>query len=219
LQYRPPSVALLGSLFAASCLSQSPSTAQHINQLIERWRWEQYWNGATDLGPLYRTGRAFQALLFWHADSMFPGVGFCSADLGICLYDKNQPAYNEGNQTKILAGEDEASAFTRFRETAFGERLRSLISPPVPRESDYPAEPVKIVLPSLDPPEAIRDHKTPDQDAIDDLVKQLTAGCGSGCKVHLLIPYFNVHDSDVPVYFECSGCREPVTDETFPGNQ
>lgn len=211
LRYRLPSVALLGSLFAASCLAQSPAAAQHINQLIEHWRWEQYWKSSTDLGPLYRTGREFQALLFWHADSMFPGVGFCSADLGICLYDKNQPAYDEGNQTKILAGDDEASAFTRFRETAFGDRLRSLISLPVLRESDYPTEPVKIVLPSLDPPKAIRDRNTPDQGAIDDLVKQLTGDCGPRCKVHLLIPYFNVHDSDVPIYFACSGCKIPKT--------
>lgn len=209
--YRLRLVALLGSFFAVSCSAQSPAAAQHLGQLLEHWRWQQYWNGSTDLGGLYRAGREFHALLFWHADSMFPGAGFCSAELRICLYDKNQPAYDEGNQMAIVGGEDEASAFTRFRETAFGDRQHSLIPLPVLRESDYPTERVKILLPALDPPEAIRDRRTPDQGAVDNLVTQLTGDCGPGCKVHLLLPYFNVHDSNVPIYFECSGCEIPKT--------
>src|SRR6202012_4954110 len=105
----------------------------------------------------------------------------------------------------------EASAFTRFRETALGDKLRSLISRPVPSESDYPTERVKIALPALDTPEAIRNRRTPDQGALDNLVKQLTGDCGPGCKVHLLLPYFNLHDPNVPIYFECSGCGIPKT--------
>jgi hypothetical protein len=195
---------LVSILAIPACFGQSPTAVEHVKQLTEHWRWEQYWNGVTELGPLYRAGREFQALLFWRTNEAQPGVGLCSVDLGICLYDKNQPAYNVGDQMKISPGEDLRPAMVRFRETAFGENLHSMIRLPIPNEVDYPSELMEITLPPLDPPEAIRDKKAPPQDQVKSLADHL-ATCEPGCKVHLLIPFFTQNDPFVPVYFECTG--------------
>jgi len=199
----------MGTLAIMSCFGQTPAAGARVKQLVEHWRWEQYWNGSTELGPLYRAGREFQALLFWRTDERLPGIGFCSIDLGICLYDKDQPAYDAGDQMKISPGEDLRSAMAHFRETAFGGAAHSLIRLPIPDEASYTTELVKITLPPLYPPEAIRDRKAPPQDQVEALAR--LADCGLGCKAHLLIPYFSSNDPWVPVYFECTGCQIPKT--------
>ena len=190
------------------CFGQTQAADKHVNQLVEHWRWEQYWNGSTALGSLYRVGREFQAQLFWRTAEAQPGVGFCSIDLGICLYGRTQPNYDAGDQMKTAPGEDLGSAFARFRETAFGLMRRFRL--PIPNEATYATELVKVTFPPLDPPEAIRDRQAPPQDQVKALVDHLAA-CHPGCKVHLLIPFFTQNDSFVPVYFECTGCQIPKT--------
>ncbi len=153
------------SLFAAmGSFGQTPAADERLKQLVEHWRWEQYWNGSTELGPLYRAGREFEALLFWRTGGVQPGVGFCSIDLGICLYGRTQPNYYASDPMKTTPGEDLRSAFARFRETAFG--LMSRFRLPIPDETTYETERVKVTLPPLGPPGPIRDRKAPPQDEV-----------------------------------------------------
>jgi hypothetical protein len=81
-----------------------------------------------------------------------------------------------GNQMKLLPTEGLQAAMIRFRETAFGENEHSLVRVPKPNASDFRTELLGIVLPSLGPPQAIRDKNAPSQDRIKALVDQLAAG-------------------------------------------
>lgn len=194
---------LLCAALAANCFGQSPAAAARVNQLIEHWRWQQYWKGSTELGPLYRVGREFKALLFWPTDERRTEIGFCSLDLALCFYAG-------GDRMSIRLGEDLQAALKNFSNRAFEEDPQAAIAVPIPDVSDLATEVTRIKLPALDPPESIRDRKRPPQKAIDALVNQLTA-CGVGCRAHLIIPYFSPNDPDVPVYFECTGCQVPKT--------
>lgn len=196
-------------LTIAACSGQTNSPDRHVGQLIEHWRWKQYWEGTTELGAMYRPGRQFQTLLFWRTDEMPPSIGFCSTDLGVCQFYPNAPGNEHSFEAKIASGDDAQSAFRRFLADSFGEK--SLIGrPSLPNAADYTIELVKITLPDLDPPEAIRDRKPQPRAEVDALVANLSClPDQSGCKVHLMIPFYSHSDPNVPVFRECSGCPNP----------
>ena len=212
---------VLAMLIVASCSAQTSGTDQHANQLIEHWRWKQYWEGTTELGAMYSPGRQFQALLFWRTDEMPPSVGFCSSDLGVCQFYPNAPGTENSFETKIRPGEDARSAYQRFLADSFEEkslsgRLPGIGRPPEigrsagPNAADYTIDMVKITLPALDPPEAIRNRKPQPRAEVDALVASLSCLSDQpGCKVHLMIPFYSHNDPNVPVFRQCSGCPNP----------
>jgi hypothetical protein len=206
-----PFLAAAMSAFAAmGCFGQTPAADEPVKQLVEHWRWEQYWNGSTELGPLYRAGREFEALLFWRTSKAPPDLGFCSIDLGVCHYGPTQPNFDLVDRMKISAGEDLRTALKHFSTSAFEEDPHAIIQDGIPDVADLTTELVKITLPPLDPPRPIRDRKAPPQDEVQALVRSLL-GCKPDCKAHLLIPYFSSDDPWVPVYFECTVCQVPKT--------
>jgi len=201
--------ALAGILVIAGCSAQTSSSDQHVKQLIEHWRWKQYWEGTTELGAMYSPGRQFQSLLFWRTDQTPPSVGFCSADLGVCQFYPNAPGNENSFETKVPSGDDSQSAFRRFLADSFGEK--SFIGrPPEQKATDYTTGMVKITLPALDPPEAIRDRKPQPRTETDALVASLSCLTDQPrCKAHLMIPFYSHSDPNVPVFRECSGCPSP----------
>jgi len=201
---------VLAVLAAAGCSAQITSTDVRVRQLAEHWRWKQYWEGTTELEALYNPGRQFQALFFWRTDGMPPSLGFCSVDLGICQFYPDLSVIEDSFQMKVLPGDGLRAAFQRFVADSFGQKAGLVGPPPKPNEADYTVEPVRVTLPALDPPEAIRDRKRPPQAEVDALVAGL--GCLSDqptCKVRLLIPFYSHGDPSVPVFRECSGCPNP----------
>lgn len=205
-----PSCALASMLVIAGCLGQTSIPDQHVKQLIEHWRWKQYWGGTTELGAMYSAGREFQALLFWRTDEMPPSVGFCSADIGVCQFYPNTPGSEDSFEIKVPFGDDPRSAFRRFLAGSFGQKPFLVGRPEEPKGADYSTELVKITLPSLDPPEAIRDRKAQPRAETEALVASLSCPPDyPGCKVHLLIPFYSHIDPWVPVFTECSKCPKP----------
>jgi hypothetical protein len=210
-------LAILAILMAASCSAQPSKADQYIKRLTEHWRWKQYWEGTTELGEMYRPGRQLDALLFWRTNQMPPSVGLCSTELGICQFYPNVPGNENSFETRIAPGEDSGSAYRRFLADSFGEKAltrRPLMRPSLtqgsPDVSSFSTEIVKIFLPSLDPPQAIRDRMPQARAEVDALVASL--GCMSDepqCNVHLTIPYYSHSDPSVPVFRACSGCANP----------
>ncbi len=203
-------VTVLATIFGVvGCFGQASSADQHVKQLIEHWRWKQYWEGTTELGAMYSPGRQFQALLFWRTDQMPPSVGFCSADLGVCQFYPNAPRNENTFEMKVPSGDDLRSAFRRFLADSFGEK--PLTGRPLGQKAgDYTTEMVRMTLPALDPPKAIRDRRPQPRAETDALVASLS--CLSDqprCKVHLMIPFYTDSDPSVPVFRECSGCPNP----------
>jgi hypothetical protein len=193
----------------AGCSAQTSSSDQHLKQLIEHWRWKQYWDGTTELGSLYSPGRRFQAVLFWRTGGLPPSVGFCSADLGVCQFYPSAPGDEHSFEGKVSSGDDSQLAFRRFLADSFGEK--SFIGRPQEQKAiDYTTEMVQITLPALDPPEAIRDRKQPPRPEVDALVANLSClPDQAGCKVHLMIPLYGHSDPMVPVFRECARCPNP----------
>ena len=203
------SCTLASMLTVAGCFGQAPGPDQHVKQLIEHWRWRQYWEGTTELRAMYSSGREFKALLFWRTDEMPPSIGFCSVGLGICQFYPDTSKSGASFDMKVPPEDDTRSAFRRFLAESFGQNA-SLSRPPQPNEADYTTETVEIALPVLDPPEAIRDRKTQPRAETDALVANLSCLSDQpGCKVHLLIPFYNHSDPWIPVFRECSGCPNP----------
>jgi hypothetical protein len=200
----PASVAFALLLLMAGCFGQSSDADRHVMLLTEHWRWKQYWEGTTELGSLYRAGRAFQALIFWHTSEMPSGVGFCSTELAVCQYLLAETVY----EMKLPPGDDLRSGFKRFLDSGLGLSAPSLYQLPPERENNYTSEPTKIVLPMLDPPKPIRDREVRPPAEIEALAKSL--GCGvyekTGCKIRLLIPFYSLSDPYIPVYRECPPC-------------
>lgn len=195
-------------LLTARCLAQTTDADRHIMQLTEHWRWKQYWEGTTELGSLYRPGRAFQALLFWRTSTMPSSVGFCSTELGVCQYLLAETVY----EMKVPPGDDLGSGFKRFLDGGLSLSSPSLYQLPPEREDSYTSELTRIVLPTLDPPKPIRDKEARPPSEIEALEKSLT--CASyekaDCKVRLLIPFYSLSDPYIPVYRECPRCVYPM---------
>jgi hypothetical protein len=201
------SCAVASMLVIAGCLGQTSSQDQHVKQLTEHWRWKQYWEGTTELAGMYTAGREFQALLFWRADEMPPSVGFCSVDLGVCQFYPDTAVIEDSFEMKVPSGDDPRSALGRFFAASFGQKASLFGPPPQPKEADYTAELLKITLPALDPPEAIRDRKAQPSAETDPLVASLSCLPDQpGCKVHVLIPFYSHNDPWIPVFTECSAC-------------
>ena len=67
-----------------------------------------------------------------------------------------------------------------------------------------------IVLPALDPPDAIKERRARPSSETEALVANL--GCDPdrpSCKFHLMVPFYSQNDLWVPVYRECPDCRNP----------
>jgi hypothetical protein len=192
------------------CLGQTSIANKHVKQLIEHWRWKQYWDGNTELRAMYSPGREFQALLFWRTNEVPPSVGFCSTDLLVCQFYPDTSMIDSSYELKVPLGYDSHAAFRSFLMASFGQNDSLLTRPPKPKETDYTIELVKIALPALDPPEAIRDRKQQPRAETEALTTSL--GClpdQPGCKVHLLIPFYSHKDPCVPVFRKCSMCSNP----------
>lgn len=208
-------------LMVAGTSAQVSNADQHVERLIERWRWKQYWQGTTELRTMYIPGRRFRALLFWRKDENPPSVGFCSIDLGICQFYPNAPGNEHSFETKITSGTDIQSAFRRFQEDSFGEegaiaKLSKIERPPEvgrapePQRTDYSTEMVTIILPRLDPPDAIRSRKPQPSADTDALIANLSCLPDQPpCKVHLMVPFYSRSDPNVPVFRQCSACPNP----------
>lgn len=197
-------------LVIAACLGQTPIPDQHVKQLIEHWRWKQYWEGTTELGAMYSPGRQFQALLFWRTDEMPPSVGFCSADMGVCQFYPDTSFIGTSFEMKLPSGDNPRSAFQRFLAGSFGQNTLLVPRSEEPKAADYTTEMARITLPALEPPEAIRDRETQPHAETDALIASLSCLPDQpGCKVHLLIPFYSHSDPWVPVFTECSKCLKP----------
>jgi hypothetical protein len=200
-----------GVLFAflivtSSCFGQ---TAQlRFDQLIEHWQWQQYWNDATELGPRYQPGRAFQALVFWDTRQGKTGIGFCSRELGVCQF---YPTFRSYLGTETLDGEDDVTAFERFRKDSLEEESASSVrrSPLLsrPPSDDFRSEPLNVTLPEFTPPKAIREKQKPPEARVQALkLKFACSAAAPRCHIHVLIPYFSEEDPYVPVFAECPTC-------------
>ncbi len=199
---------LFAFLIVVSGVCFAQSAQQSLDRLIEHWHWAQYWNDATELGPKYQAGREFQAVVFWDTRKGKSGVGFCSRDLGACQF---YPTFRSYLETATLDSEDDLQAFERFRkdsleETPAGAQRRSpLLS--APPSDDFHVEPMNLTLPEFIAPKAIREKHRP-ADAIVQALKDKFAcpAAAPRCHIHVLIPYFNEDDPDVPVFAECPTC-------------
>lgn len=195
---------------ATTCHGATPAARRRLTKLYDHWRWRQYWDDATELGTLYDPGRKFHVLLFWRKDDAPPSLGFCSTDLGVCQFypDIAQAAVN--TEMKIPTGDDQLSAFRRFLESSFAQKPSLPAGSPQPRGPDFLLESTDIVLPVLDPPDAIKERELRPVAETEALVA--TLGCPPGppnCKRHLMIPFYSENDLWVPVYRECTDCYNP----------
>ena len=200
-----------GGLFAflivkSCCFAQTAQ--QRLDPLFEHWQWQQYWNDATELGPRYQAGREFQTLVFWDTRKGKTGIGFCSRDLGVCQF---YPTFRSHLETEMLDGEDDVTAFERFRKDSIEEQPASPVrrSPllAAPPSDDFHGEPMNLKLPEFVAPKAIREKHRP-ADAIVQALKDKFACSAAAprCHIHVLIPYFNEDDPGVPVFGECPTC-------------
>mgnify|MGYP003704434229 CR=1 FL=1 len=187
-----------------SCKAQSIGAREHIRELTDHWRWVQYWEGTTELGSMYRPGLQFQALLFWHTTPMPPSSGFCASEMGVCRFYPNIKFTPQSSEMKIQAKQELRSAFRSFASSRFGEKV-SL--PELPSAADFTTEVVRVTLPPLDVPDAIRDRRMPPQRETDALLESLSCEqVQQRCR--LLIPYYSPSDPWVPVYSECASCAK-----------
>jgi hypothetical protein len=111
---------------------------------------------------------------------------------------------------KVPSGYDCRHAFLTFLAISFGQNAFHLAPVAQPKEAEYATEVVKIALPSLDAPEAIRARTAQPRAETDALVASLSCLSDQpGCKVHLMIPFYSHSDPWVPVFRECSRCPHP----------
>ena len=202
-------VTVLATIFGiVGCFGQASIADQHVKQLIAHWQWKQYWDGTTELGAMYGAGRQFQAVLFWRTDEMPPSVGFCSADLLVCQFYPDIMFTDDCFEMKVPSGENLQSAFQDFLADSLGQKL--LVRSEEPKAGDYTTEIMRITLPPLDLPDAIRDRKAQPRAETDALIASLSCLPEEpGCKIHLLIPFYSHSDPWVPVFTECSKCLKP----------
>ena len=200
-----------GGLFAflvvISC-SFAQTAPQRFDPLFEHWQWQQYWNDATELGPRYQAGREFQALVFWDTRKGKTGIGFCSRDLGVCQF---YPTFRSHLETEMLDGEDDVTAFERFRKDSIEEQPASPVrrSPlfDAPPSDNFHAEPMNLTLPEFIPPKAIREKQKPPEAMVQALKDKFACPAAAPrCHIHVLIPYFSEDDAEVPVFAECPTC-------------
>lgn len=212
--------ALTSALVIASVPGRASDAEQHVKQLIEHWQWNHYWYGTTELGSMYQADREFQALLFWRAngmpDGMRPSIGFCSTDLDVCQFYPDITVSVISSEMKVAAGDDLQSAFRRFLRASFNQNVLARTLEPEPKEADYAAEAVKVHLPPLEAPEAIRERRVRPIAETDALLAAFACHTDEpGCSGHLLIPFYGDSDPYVPVYWECRQCPHPKSMVTF----
>lgn len=195
-----------------ACSAQKAPLDERIRQLTEHWHWKQYWEGTTELGNKYVSGRQFQALLFWRTDANPPSVGFCSTDLGLCHFYPNSPGNEQMFEETIPNGNDSLSAYRKFLANSFGEKSLIKIFPdirilPNYDKAQYTESMTSITLPRFQTPEAIRNRLFQSDSETESLISSLMCRkAQSDCRTHLLIPFYSHNDPNVPVYRQCSGC-------------
>jgi len=204
------SFVLASVLVVAGCFGQASEADRQVRRLVEYWRWKQYWFGTTELGAKYSAGREFRALLFWRTDQTPPSVGFCSADLGVCQFYPNLSFAVNSSEMQVPSGDEPQCAFERFLATSFAQKTVLVVRSREAKAADYATEMVKITLPALDPPEAIRNRRVQPRFETDALIANLSCLPDQpGCKVHLMVPFYSHSDPFVPVFRKCSGCPDP----------
>ena len=159
---------LAGAFWGGPCFGAPTAVQRCLAKLYEHWRWKQYWDGATELGALYTPGRRFSALFFWRNNDALGTFGFCSSEIGVCQFypDVEHDAMN--SEMKVQGGDGPLAAFRRFLAISFAQK--PLFPGAPPRESDFSVESTDIVLPALDPPEAIRRRRRQSASQTDALV-------------------------------------------------
>jgi hypothetical protein len=196
------------------CFGQSPAAEQHLNQLMERWRWTQYWEGSTELGSKYAEGTQVRALLFWRKDDASAPLGLCSVDLGVCQFYPSVSEVVDHSEMKIASAEDAPAAFRRFLASSFAQDDLH------PQAEDYATELISIMLPALDPPSAVQDRKRRPTEEIETLLDQFDCTLDPPrCGYHVMIPFYAGSDLWTPVYMECAkNCPDPSSPPTvlFP---
>jgi len=96
-----------------------------VDELVERWRWESFWNGGTS-GCQDRPRAKATVDVFWNADL----IGMCSLDLGSCTaYERNGARLG---QLAMAAGRLSATDLRQATEGFF----RRLNEPQVVHESN-----------------------------------------------------------------------------------
>jgi hypothetical protein len=194
----------------ASVPGKASDAEQHVKQLIEHWQWKHYWYGTTELGSMYQADREFQAFLFWRANEIPGSVGFCSTDLGVCQFYPDTKNSVVSSEMKVASGDNLQSAFRHFLRTSFNQNALARMIEPELKEADYVAEAVKIYLPPLEAPEAIRERRVRPIAETNALLDTLACLKDQpGCSAHLLIPFYSDSDIYVPVYRECKRCPYP----------
>jgi hypothetical protein len=201
------SCCVVSALLVSTCSGATPAAERRLTKLFDHWRWKQYWDDTTELGTLYSPGRKLHVVLFWRKDDAPPSLGFCSIDLGVCQFYPDIAHAAVNTEMKIPEGDDQLSAYRRFLQGSFALGA-SLPAGPPPRKADFSFESTDIVLPVLDPPDAIKERAVRPAAETEALVAD--QGCAPdppNCKLHLMVPFYGEKDLWVPVYRECPDCH------------
>lgn len=205
-------------------ISQTTETERIIGLLSEHWRWMNYWFGRTELGERYREGQKVHLLLFWRepdhslTSNIPPEIGFCSVQLGVCEhYQQIWQVVGSSSEMQLNPTLDEQSSFKEFVHSNFAQRMPDIYPPGVkpgspyvgkeakPTVADFKTALASVILPKLEPPDAVREAKVQPKSEIAPLIADLQClGDHARCRTRLLIPFYGHHDPLVLVFRRCS---------------
>lgn len=197
---------VLAAVVAQVCLGQQTDLAkEQVRRLLKYWDWQQYWTGTNDLGKSYGANRKVEALVFWDPKHKPESVGFCSPSLGKCLFYENLRRYSSSSSMPIAISESPRAALERF----VSESRRIGAKEIIPTESfgEIESAIVSVTLPVLTIPTAIQNRRIPEPVDLELLIANLACDFKhTGCKTHLMIPFYSNDDPYVPVFRQCSQC-------------
>jgi len=235
-------VVFFGTLTVAQAASAFQDTCQDegrraVDELLERWTWESFWDGSTS-GFRYQPRGKATVEVFWNADL----IGMCSLELGACTaYGRNGSRLGQFALSEHLRGTELGQATEAF--------LRRLNEPRVVRQSSkirsrgqpdsaghfegggtvvsIPAPASEVVVqrnasglqtcvvtnrsfPPLGPPKPIRDKITPEN--LTSFLQWLEGRLHppAGAKSEYVIPYYASNDPMIYVLVRVNGTTESV---------
>lgn len=189
---------LIAFLLNGRSLMASSVKADDVWQrLLEHWRWQRFWYGASDADQYYSVGAKDQVRLFWTAAGVSRGIGICSQRVALCQF---YPDVDRGwlkSERSVPKGSSRAGAEEAFIRDAYDQ------FPPTP-DGFRQTTTRSIVFPPWQVPLATQERTMRGADELARLIKLVRCGQGKrSCRSKVLVPFYRETDPRVLIYREC----------------